>query len=109
MRRRDLTNSPRLQHTERAMPVCHRVQILPAGTVFEVQPGLTILEAALAAGLNWPRSCRSGACRTCMCQIESGRVRYRMEWPGVSPEEKEWGCMLPCVAEPDSDLVLRQV
>lgn len=88
--------------------MAHQVTVWPAGQRFEVQPGQTVLEAALAAGLDWPRSCRNGTCRTCLTQLEAGTVHYRIAWPGLSPEEKEWGCMLPCVAEPDSDLVLRQ-
>jgi hypothetical protein len=33
-------------------------------------------------------------------------VTYRIEWPGLSGEEKQDGYMLPCVAYPQSDLVL---
>ena len=59
-------------------------------------------------GSNWPSSCRSGNCRTCVGQLESGSVRYTMEWPGLTPEEHAQGYVLPCVAHPCSDVVLRQ-
>jgi hypothetical protein len=36
----------------------------------------------------------------------SGRVKYRIEWPGLSAEEKADGYILPCVALPESDLVI---
>ena len=59
-------------------------------------------------GANWPSSCRAGSCRTCIGQIESGQVRYTMEWPGLTPEEHAQGYVLPCVAHPCSNVVLRQ-
>ena len=58
-------------------------------------------------GSNWPSSCRNGSCRTCIGQLHSGTVRYEMEWPGLSAEEHAEGYVLPCVAYPCSDLVLR--
>lgn len=82
------------------------VRLLPSGWCFQVQPGQSILEAALAAGIELPRSCRNGTCRACMCQMSAGEVRYRIEWPGLSLDEKEEGMVLPCVALPVTDLVL---
>jgi ferredoxin len=59
-------------------------------------------------GSNWPSSCRNGTCRTCIGQLTSGAVRYDMEWPGLSAEEKAEGYVLPCVAYPCSDVALRR-
>lgn len=59
-------------------------------------------------GSNWPSSCRNGTCRTCIGQLQSGQVRYAVEWPGLSSEEQAEGYVLPCVAYPCSDVVLRQ-
>lgn len=59
-------------------------------------------------GSNWPSSCRNGVCRTCVGQLISGSVRYAVEWPGLSAEELTEGYVLPCVAHPCSDVVLRQ-
>jgi len=67
------------------------------------QPLLTSLEQG---GLEWPSSCRNGTCRTCIGQLVSGEVRYQIEWPGLSTDEKLAGCILPCVAFPCSDVVL---
>jgi hypothetical protein len=33
-------------------------------------------------------------------------VTYRIDWPGLSSEEKDGGFILPCVAYPASDLEL---
>ncbi|MGZ5819510.1 MAG: 2Fe-2S iron-sulfur cluster-binding protein, partial [Burkholderiaceae bacterium] len=51
-------------------------------------------------------SCRNGTCRTCMCRLIDGQVSYRIEWPGLSADEKRDGYILPCVAYPESDLVI---
>ncbi len=66
----------------------------------------SLLQTLLRAGEDWPASCRNGTCRACIGRLGSGTVRYRVEWPGLLPEEKTQGCVLPCVAEPTSDVVL---
>lgn len=63
--------------------------------------GESLLESAERAGIELLSSCRNGTCRTCMCRLAEGQVRYRIEWPGLSLEEKMEGWILPCVAEPE--------
>ncbi|WP_233834999.1 2Fe-2S iron-sulfur cluster-binding protein [Paraburkholderia sp. ZP32-5] len=82
------------------------VRVEPLGVSFEAPDSLTILEAAGFANLRLPRSCRNGTCRTCLCRMTAGRVRYTIEWPGVSREEKAEGYILPCVAIAESDVVI---
>ena len=82
------------------------VRVDPLGRTFDAPESLTVLEAAGFANLHLPRMCRNGTCRTCLCRLESGSVRYTIEWPGVSAEEKAQGYILPCVAVAQSDLVL---
>ena len=41
-----------------------------------------------------------------MCRMISGKVKYKIEWPGLSAEEKAEGFILPCVACPESDVVI---
>lgn len=81
-------------------------RIDPLGPTFAVARGQSLLEAAAAAGIDWPNSCRNGTCRTCICRLLDGRISYSIEWPGVLPEEKAEGWILPCVARAESDLVL---
>jgi ferredoxin len=83
-------------------------RVLPADLQFDVEGDLTLLEAAEMSRVQLPSSCRNGTCRTCLCQLVSGTVRYTIEWPGLSAEEKAEGCVLPCVAQPTSDVVLDQ-
>ena len=82
------------------------VRVEPLGRSFEAPDSLTILEAAGFADLRLPRSCRNGTCRTCMCKMTAGEVRYTIEWPGLSREEKQEGYILPCVAIAQTDVVI---
>jgi ferredoxin len=82
------------------------VRVEPLGRTFEAPDSLSLVEAAGFANLHLPRSCRNGTCRACLCRLIEGRVRYRIDWPGLSAEEKAEGLILPCVAVAESDLVI---
>ncbi|MDM0087299.1 MULTISPECIES: 2Fe-2S iron-sulfur cluster-binding protein [unclassified Variovorax] len=83
-----------------------KVRIAPGGFEFETAPEQTLLRAADAAGIELPSSCRNGTCRTCICLLREGQVRHTIDWPGLSAEEKTEGWILPCVAQPLSDVTL---
>lgn len=83
-------------------------RIEPDGGSFDAWPHQTLLDALEQGSLQWPSSCRSGHCRTCIGHLVSGQVRYEMDWPSLSAEEKAEGCTLPCVAQPRADLALWQ-
>jgi ferredoxin len=87
-------------------PVPTSVTIEPGGWRIAAAPGATLLQALEGAGVNLPSSCRNGTCRTCLCRLRAGSVRYLVEWPGLSIEEKRDGFILPCVALANTDLVL---
>ncbi|MFD2273016.1 2Fe-2S iron-sulfur cluster-binding protein [Undibacterium arcticum] len=79
----------------------------PKAGIFEAQDSLSLLEVAQFADITLPSSCRNGTCRTCMCRLISGQVKYVIEWPGLSAEEKKAdGYILPCVAYPQSDVII---
>lgn len=82
-------------------PGARRLRIVPHGWEAPLPAGRTLLQAAEAAGIELPSSCRNGTCRACICRLRAGRVRYRIDWPGVSAEERQEGWILPCVALPD--------
>ena len=84
-----------------------RARIEPGGAAFDAPAHQPLLLSAADAGLELPNSCRNGSCRSCICLLLEGRVAYRIEWPGVLPEEKAQGFILPCVAYPQSDVVLQ--
>jgi ferredoxin len=85
-----------------------RVRVEPLGLEFAAAPNVTLLQGAALAGWRLPSACRNGTCRACLCKLNSGVVRYQIEWPGLSAEEKQAGCILPCVACATSDLVIQQ-
>jgi ferredoxin len=89
--------------TERAI---FHVHLLPSGLRFAAPAGASVLAAAEAAGIALPNSCRNGSCRTCLCQMDAGSVRYLIDWPGLTREERAAGAILPCVALATSDLTL---
>lgn len=83
-----------------------QVEILPLGARFTAQPDETLLDAAQRAGVHLPRSCRNGSCRACLCHLREGQLAYRIDWPSLSPDDKDEGAMLPCVALAHSDLTV---
>ena len=85
-----------------------RVTLLPGGETFTAAADQTLMLAGLAAGVTLPWSCRNGTCRTCISRVVEGRVEHRIPWPGLSAEEKAEGLILPCVAEPRSDVTLQR-
>ncbi|MGH6638916.1 MAG: 2Fe-2S iron-sulfur cluster-binding protein [Polaromonas sp.] len=87
-------------------PAVFQARLEPGGLAFDAPATLPLLQAALLANISLPSSCRNGTCRSCICRLRSGRVNYRIEWPGLSAEEKQEGWILPCVAHPVSDLVI---
>lgn len=83
-----------------------RVTLAGQGWTFAAQAPATVLQSAERAGVRLPSSCRNGTCRTCICLSTSGAVRYLIEWPGLSLDEKREGYILPCVAIAVTDLVI---
>lgn len=79
----------------------------PAGTPFAAPASQPLLKSALQAGITLESSCRNGTCRSCMCRLTKGQVLYRIDWPGLSTEEKTDGYILPCVAYPETDVVIQ--
>lgn len=91
-------------------PMSCRVTLLPSGWQFDAAADTPILLAAQAAGIKLPSLCRNGTCRACLCRAQTGGepalVAYRIEWPGLSREEKGEGWLLPCCAYARADLVI---
>ena len=69
----------------------------------EVSADQTVLEAALAQGIDLPFSCQAGVCTTCAGRLSRGKVE-QSEAMGIAPELQQQGYALLCVAQPRSDL-----
>lgn len=84
-----------------------QVTIRSTNHQFSAESEQTVLDAALAAGLVLPYSCRNGACSTCKGKVVSGEVEAG-EYPAqiLSPEDLADGFTLFCQAHAKSDLVI---
>ncbi|WP_232344919.1 2Fe-2S iron-sulfur cluster-binding protein [Actinoplanes awajinensis] len=74
------------------------------GTV-TVDPGQTLLDAGLAAGLPMPYSCTVGNCGDCMVKLRSGKVAQN-DPNCLTPAQKADGYVLTCTACPLSPVTL---
>lgn len=80
------------------------VSIRQAGAPVTVEPGMTILEAALASGVPYPHGCRSGNCGACKSQLLAGEVDLAPHSDyALGPEERARGLILACRAVPWED------
>lgn len=67
-------------------------------------PQETLLEAMLRADLKAPHSCRAGACASCMCTVESGKVNLRHN-EVLDKNDLAEGWTLACQATAESDTI----
>lgn len=80
------------------------VHIRQSEQTIQVEIGSTILETALAAGIDYPHGCRAGNCGGCKSRIHSGEVELSPYSKfALSHEEYETGLILACRAVPWSD------
>jgi CDP-4-dehydro-6-deoxyglucose reductase len=84
----------------------HTITTEPAGHHFSVEPGETILTAAMRQQIAMPYGCRNGTCGSCTAELTSGRVVY----PSGKTEAltgQAAGACLTCQAVPETDCALR--
>ena len=70
-----------------------------ATSEIDLAPGQTVLEAAEAAGLEAPWSCRAGVCSTCRCRVTDGAVEMDANH-AIEDDELRDGYVLSCQARP---------
>jgi ferredoxin-NAD(P)+ reductase (naphthalene dioxygenase ferredoxin-specific) len=68
----------------------------------------TILDAALAAGIAYPHSCRVGECGSCKSRLIAGEVFSPVpaDPTVLTPAERAAGIILPCRAWPKTDVTV---
>lgn len=79
---------------------------LTSGQEFVAESGVTLLDAASAAGIALPYSCRTGRCSTCKALVQRGQTRPLTDEVGLSPEEVEAGWILACARTAETDVAL---
>ena len=78
-----------------------------AGRTIAVRPDQTLLAAALASGVDYPHSCRSGRCGACKSRLAGGSVTLLPHTRfSLTEEEKTAGLILACRALLDSDVTV---
>lgn len=70
-----------------------------------VNAGQSILDAALAAGLDLPYACKGGVCCTCKAKLVNGDVSMAVNY-GLEADEIERGFILTCQAIPTTENLL---
>ncbi|VWB32650.1 oxidoreductase [Burkholderia aenigmatica] len=72
-----------------------------------VQPGETLLQAALRQGIDFPHSCRVGGCATCKCRLIDGRVKELTQTGYIlSDDDLDQGFILACQSVPRTDVTV---
>ena len=67
----------------------------------------TILQAAIAAGVDYPYACATGNCATCISRIEDGRVSLLPHGDAaLGKAQLKSGLTLACRARPRSDVTI---
>ncbi len=69
--------------------------------IVPIAAGETLLQAALAAGIDAPHSCTEGRCGTCMSWLRNGDVSMAST-RALSKRNAERGYVLACQSRPSS-------
>ena len=86
-------------------PKVFRVTIANIGTIIDCSANQTVLQAAIAAGVDYPYACATGNCGTCISQLNTGKVTLLPRSDAsLSADQVKAGRTLACRARPRSDL-----
>lgn len=85
----------------------HQVTVQPSGHQFGVEPGETLLTAAIRQSVGLPYGCQDGACGSCKCKLLQGEVELGLhQLKALSETERAQGFILACRATARSDVVI---
>ncbi len=85
----------------------YQIALQPGGQTFSASSDQTILDAALAAGVQLPYGCRDGVCGVCKGKVLSGETEAgKFSSSALDDAERAAGYALFCRTQPRSDLVL---
>ena len=87
-----------------------QVRILPQDVTITVDPGQTLLEAALANGVAYPHDCTVGTCASCKTRLKQGSVREATPFGyTLSKVELDAGYILACQAVPRDEITVVEI
>ncbi len=76
------------------------------GLTFNALPDKSIVDAAIASGVFFSYSCKTGRCKTCKCKVTAGETALLADELGLTETEKADGWILGCVRKPMSELTI---
>ncbi len=79
---------------------------LTSGTSFSAAADRSILDAAIAAGVSLPYSCRTGRCGTCKCLVTDGETKTLLPETGLEAGDAAEGWVLSCARAAVGDVTL---
>jgi CDP-4-dehydro-6-deoxyglucose reductase, E3 len=87
--------------------MAHTVTLQPSGHTYVAPEDITLLQAALDAGLTLPYGCRNGACGACKAKVTAGMIDYGdTQEHALTAEDRDNGLALTCCARALSDVAL---
>ncbi len=87
-----------------------RVTVRNSERTIDCPSDRTILQAAIAAGIDYPYACATGNCATCISKLETGEVALLPRADAALGEaQRQAGLTLACRARPRSDVTISWV
>jgi len=84
-----------------------QVTIRNSGQTIACAVDRTILQAAVAAGVDYPYACATGNCATCISKLEEGKVSLLPHGDAaLGKAQLKSGLTLACRARPRSDVTI---
>ena len=88
-------------------PKTFQVTIRNSGQTIACATDRTILQAAIAAGIDYPYACATGNCATCISKLEDGKVSLLPHSDAcLGKAQLKSGLTLACRARPRSDVTV---
>lgn len=88
----------------------HTIRIEGSSTVVDAEPGDTVLDALLMAGVGFAYSCQAGNCGTCRCELVEGDV-LDLEYSehALAADDRARGIVLACRTQIWGDVTIRRL
>jgi len=101
---------PLLTWRRRGRQQARSLAVHPDERIIMVEPGETLLDAGLRAGLPMPFECRNGGCGACKADLLYGKVHLQpFQATALTPVERADRKILLCCAEPVTDVEIAYV
>ncbi len=85
-----------------------QIRIANTGQTIDCPTDRTVLQAAIAAGIDYPYACATGNCGMCVSDLTAGEVHLLAHGDSsLSRAQKEAGQTLACRAQPRGDLAIK--